>query len=118
PDGLELAFLQHAQELALHLQGDFTHLVEEHRAAGGGDETPGALLDRPGERPLHVAEELALEELPGDSGAGDLDEGPLGARAAMVDLARAELLASARLPRQKDAGVGGSDHVDLLDDVP
>ena len=65
---LELALLQHAQELDLHLQRQVADLVEEQRAAVG--ELEAALPPRhgAGERALLVAEQLALEE-PGASAA-------------------------------------------------
>ena len=40
-DALELALLQRAQELHLHLDGDLADLVEEERAAVGELEAPG-----------------------------------------------------------------------------
>ena len=60
-DALELALLQHAQELDLHLQRQVAALVEEQRAAVGQLEAPGAPRHRAGEGALLVAEQLALE---------------------------------------------------------
>ncbi len=45
-DALELALLQRAQELDLHLDGDLANLVEEQRAAVGELEAPGLARHR------------------------------------------------------------------------
>ena len=43
-DALELALLQHAQQLRLRLERQLADLVEEQRAAVGELEAPAALL--------------------------------------------------------------------------
>src|SRR5258706_42002 len=70
----QLALLQHAQELGLHLRRDVADLVEEEGPAGGLLEQapPGGV--RAGERSLLVAEELALEEALGQRRAVDRQE--------------------------------------------
>ena len=81
---------------------------------------PAALVDRPGERAALVAEELALDEFPGQRGAVDLDEGPQPPRASCdVDRARHQLLAGAVLAGDQDApraGGGEGDPAAQLDD--
>ena len=59
---LELALLQHAQQLDLRRQVDVADLVEEQRAALG--QLEAALLARlgAGERALLVAEQLRLDQ--------------------------------------------------------
>ena len=59
---LELALLQHAQQLRLQLQRDLADLVEKHRAVVGQLEAADALRDRAGERAPLVPEQLALEQ--------------------------------------------------------
>ena len=59
---LELALLQHAQQLDLRGQVDVADLVEEQRAAVGQLEAALAPLLRAGEGALLVAEELGLDQ--------------------------------------------------------
>src|SRR5207248_285856 len=94
---LELALLEHAQELGLELDRDLADLVEEERPAVRELEAAEPILDRPGEGALHVAEELALEELPRNRAAIHLDERSVAPRAPVVDRACDELLARAGL---------------------
>ena len=86
---LELALLQHAQQLRLQLERDLADFVEEHGAAVGQLEAADALADRAGERALLVAEQLALEQPGRDRRAIQLDEGAdRGARSADESRAR------------------------------
>ena len=80
-DGLELALLEHAQELDLGLRRQLAHLVEEDRAAVGQLEAADAPLDRAGERALDVAEQLALDEPRRDGAQLTLTSAPLPAAA-------------------------------------
>jgi hypothetical protein len=59
---LDLAFLQRPQQLGLQGRLEVADLVQEQRATVGQLEAPRARLRRPGERPLLVAEQLALDE--------------------------------------------------------
>ena len=59
---LELAGLQHPQQLGLLLQRHVGDLVEEEGAAVGQLEAAGAVLLGVGEGALDVAEHLALED--------------------------------------------------------
>ena len=73
-DGLELARLQHAQQLRLKIERQVADLVEE---AGAALREPEAAFLPPvgaGERPLLVAEQLGLEERLGDRAAVERDE--------------------------------------------
>ena len=63
---LELAGLQHAQELRLAGRRQVADLVEEQRAAVGGLEAPGARL-RAGEGARLGAEQLGLDQLVGSA---------------------------------------------------
>ena len=103
-DALELALLERAQELHLHLERDLADLVEEQRAAVGELEAAGAVADRAGERAALVAEQLALDEAFGDRRAVDLDERAVLARRAEVQRAGDELLARAALAGDEHRG--------------
>jgi hypothetical protein len=59
--GRDQPVLEDAEELDLGAEGDALDLVEEQRAARGGDEFAGAVGVGPGEGALRVAEQLALE---------------------------------------------------------
>ncbi len=59
---LEFALLQHSQQLHLKLGAHAADFVEEDGAAVRRLEPAGLVVERPGERPLDVAEELAFEQ--------------------------------------------------------
>src|SRR6202030_1249054 len=69
PDAPDLALLQHAEELHLHLGADLADLVEEQRAALGLLEEAALLRARTGEAASLVAEELTLEDGLGERAA-------------------------------------------------
>ena len=69
------------------------------------------------ERAAHVAEHLALHQVLGDGPAVDGDERAGLAVAALVDLARHELLAGARLAGDEHGHVHGRDAADLAIDL-
>ena len=73
-DALELALLEHAQQLRLQRRAHRPDLVEEERALVRLLEAalPGA--DRAGERAAHVAEQLGLEQRLRNRAAVDRDE--------------------------------------------
>jgi hypothetical protein len=78
-DPFEALLLEHPQQLGLHVGGNLADLVQKQGAAVGQAEAPDAIANRSGEGPPDVAEELALEELSGDRGAVDRDQGPRAA---------------------------------------
>ena len=69
PDRLHVPRLEGAQQLRLERQRDLTDLIQEQSSAVGADELAGAPRGRAGERPLLVAEQLRLEQVPRDGGA-------------------------------------------------
>ena len=87
-DPLELALLQHAQQLGLERRRDLADLVEEQRAAVGQLEAALAGVDGAGEGALLVAEQLGLQQRLRQRRAVDLDERPVRARRQLVDGAR------------------------------
>ena len=60
-DGAHAQRLERTQQLRLHRQRHFRNLIEEQRAAPGGDEETFARLMCSGKRAFGVAEELAFE---------------------------------------------------------
>ena len=114
PSALELALLQHAQQLHLRAEVDVADLVEKQRAAVG--QLEAALLPRlrAGERALLVAEQLGLDQALGQRRAAHLDERLLGAQRVVVDRVRDELLAGARLAADQHRRVRLGDLRDLL----
>jgi hypothetical protein len=70
----EAPLLEHAQQLDLRGRLHLGDLVEEQRAAVRELEDARAAIVRAGERPLLVAEDLALEQRLGNRGAVDRDE--------------------------------------------
>ena len=112
---LELALLEEAQQLHLDRGGDVADLVEEEGPAVGGLEPARARVDGAGERPLLVAEQLALEEGLGERRAGHLDEGLVAPRAVLVERLGEELLPGAALSEEQDRGRGGGHLTDRLE---
>ena len=106
-DALELAFLQHAQQLRLQRRRA-ARRSRRGRACRRSPARSGpvASRDRAGERAALVAEELALDERRRQRGAVDRDERPLRRGAPFVNRAREQFLAGAGLPdQQTDASV-------------
>ena len=114
---LELAILQHAQQLRLHRQRDGADLVEEDRAAVG--EREAALLGErgAGERAADVAEQLRFEQRLGNRRAVDLDHRHAALRAAGVDGARDQLLAGAGLAGEQHRALRFGDQLGARDHV-
>ena len=98
---LDRAVLQDAQQLGLRGQGQLGDLVQEQRAAVGRAEASVALLDGPREGAALVAEQLGLDQRLGERGAVDRHERLRGARAALVEQPRHQLLARAALARDQ-----------------
>ena len=113
-DALELALLEHAQELRLQRQRNFAHLVEQERAVVRQLEAALAALRRTGERPALMAEKLALDQVLRNGRAVHLDERLAAPRAAAVEFARDHFLARAALARDEHRRIGGRHPVDQL----
>ena len=111
------AILDHSEQLRLNRLGHLDELVQEHRAAVGGLEQPGFVTDRAGERPLHVAEHLRLEQRLGKRGAVDRHERPTRAAAVLVDELGDELLARSALAGDERRGVRRRDAARQRHDV-
>src|SRR5262249_30213457 len=106
---LVLAVLEDAQQLRLHGEAHLPDLVEEEDAAVRLVEATGARRERAGEGALLVSEELRFEERIRERRAVERDERAGGARRALVDEARDDLLAGAGLAGDEDGRLGRRD---------
>src|SRR5207245_5872405 len=88
-------------------------LVEEDRALVREREAPDVALDGAGERALHVAEQLTLDQASRDRAGVHLDEGSAVPRAPRVDRAGHELLACSGLAVDQHRRVRRRDLLDL-----
>src|SRR5437867_4273429 len=73
-DRPELEILQEALQLRLALDNELAHLVEKQRPPVRTQHQPAPISNGPGERPLDVPEEFALEQRRRNSGAVHGDE--------------------------------------------
>src|SRR5262249_37738821 len=96
-DALDLALLQHAQQLRLCGERHVADLVEEQRATARALELAAPLFRCAGEGAGFVAEELAFDELARQRRAIELLERTFGARRQLMNRARDELLARSAL---------------------
>ena len=111
----ETLLLHGAEQLRLQRRRERGDLVEVHRAAAGHLQLPELARGGVGERPLLVAEQLALEQLGGDAGAADVDEGFVAARAGGVDGLGEEVLAAAGLAEDEDGDVVVEDLIERVE---
>ncbi len=117
PNGGDAALLQGAQHLGLRGQRHVADLVQEEGAAVRQLELALAVLDGAGEAALHVAEELALDQLAGYGSAIHLDIGAAGSAALLVDEPRHPLLACPVPAGDEDARIAGRHLLDHLADL-
>lgn len=108
-EALELLILEHAQQLGLELEGNFSNFIKEKSATVGEFEASHFLGDGAGEGSLFMAEKFALEEAGGNGGAVELYEGTVAARTHHVNGAGDALFAGSGLAGDKDGGVGVGD---------
>src|SRR5438093_10265043 len=107
-DTLDLAVLEHAQQLHLHPERQLADLVEEDGAAVCRLEEPLAVAVGAGEGPTQVPEELALEERGRERGAVAHDERAVAERREAMQRAGHQLLARAALAgHERRRGVAG-----------
>ena len=97
--------LEHAQELDLQVEGEFPYFVEEEGAVVGRADEARFVARGAREGTLGVAEEFAFQQVFGDGAAVDRYEGALAA-AVVVDGARDQILAAARLAVDDDVCIG------------
>src|SRR5581483_11710161 len=109
--------LEHAQELALHVQRHFADFIQKQRAALRSFETASAVLDRAGERAADVSEEFAFKKLFRNRGAVDTNQRLFLPRTATMNFARDQFFAGAGLTRDEDRRVRRRDEINLADDL-
>src|SRR6185369_16500066 len=100
-DALDLAILEHAEQLHLDAERQLADLVQEDRAAVRRLEEPLAITVGARERAANVAEELALEERRRERRTVADDERPVVERREVVNRAGDQLLAGAALARDE-----------------
>ena len=111
---LVFAILDHAQQLFLHTGGRSGDLVQEEGAAVREFESPGPAVCRTGEGAALMAEKLAVEQLLGQGGAVDLDEGPLPAAREKVQPLADQFLACATFADDQERPVERRDPGGML----
>ena len=109
-DAEHLPLLEHPQQLRLERDRHLADLVEEDGPALRRLEQAWLALRRPRERAALEAEQLALEQRLGQGRAVDAEQRRVGARRALVQPPRHDLLA--------DAGLSQDEHVDLAGGDP
>ncbi len=111
---LQLAALQHAQQLGLHRQWQLTDFVEEQGAAIGQFELAAALAMGTGEGTAHMAEQFAFHQGIGQGGTVEADQRFVGAVAGLVQGLGHQLLADTGLTGDKHGQVAATDQADFL----
>ena len=109
PDSLNLAVLNHAQQLRLHRHGSFSHFVQEHGSAVGILEQARPRVRGPGKCPAHVPEELAVQQCVHHCGTVAHCQLLLARRADLVDGSGDQLFARSRRSHQQDIGIVAGD---------
>ena len=99
PNRHDLALLEEAQQLRLHVEWEVADFIQEQRAAGRGPDQPGLIRDRAGKRSATMAEQLAVGQLTRRRRAVIGEEGGSVAGRSNMDGARDQLLAGAALAR-------------------
>ena len=105
-DSFKFLFLKDAQERDLHFRRQFADFIEENRSAIRCFKPSDPLLQRSGERPLFVAEQLARDEFRRQRRTIHFDQSTPGSRRPPVDGVRDKLLSSARLSGDQHGRVG------------
>ena len=103
-DPLHLTFLQHAQQFALQIQGDFADFIQKERAAIGQLKPAYAVTNGSGERAAHVAKKFAFKQIARNRSAIDFDQGASRALAAFVNGARNQFFAGAGFAQNQHVG--------------
>ncbi len=110
-DAADFAVLEGAEEFGLDGGGDVADFIEEEGAAFGFFEEAAVGADGAGEGAEAVSEEFAFEQVFGQGGAIDGEEGVMGAGRAGVDIAGDDLFAGAGFAGEEDGGIEAGDAV-------
>src|SRR5262249_20341598 len=116
-DSLELALLQHPQQLALHVEWQIANFIEEQGAAVRQFETPYSHTDCACERALLVSEEFAFDQAGRQGCTVHSDEGTRSPAAVRVCRACEELLAGAGLAEEEHDTIQRRDLCETLERV-
>ena len=100
------ALLQKPQELDLQRKRNIAHFIEKQRTAISQFDLAFGCLDGTGESTLLMTEQLALEQIFGNSRAVDGNERALSAAAAIVDAPRQQFLAGTAGPQKHHRNIG------------
>src|SRR5579862_6827480 len=96
-DWAHRAFLDHAQKFRLRVLAHLCNLIEKERAGLSGTKQPEVIVIGAAEGSLDEAEQLALDQVFGQGGAIERDEGRAGRRSVMKRT-RYEFLAGSAFP--------------------
>ncbi|MNP12460.1 hypothetical protein D3C76_1046910 [compost metagenome] len=111
---LQLTALQHAQQFGLHGQRQLAHLIQEQRAAIGQFKLAASVVQRPGEGPADVPEQLALHQRIRQGSTVEADDGFVGTRRGGVDSLGHQLLAHPGFPGDQHRQIAAAHQVDLF----
>ena len=114
-NGLEFAFLEHAQKFGLKFERKFADFVEKENSVIGEFEATGAAGGGSGEGAFFVAEEFAFAECGGNRCAVNADERPGTALALLVNGAGDKFLAGPGFTFDQHGGWCGCDLIDGAD---
>ena len=116
-DPVIMAIGQHAQQPGLQLGRHVANFVEEQGAALGLLEAPAALGGGAGEGAPLVAEQFRFEQIAGNRGGVDGDEGRVAARAVAMQSTGHEFLAAAGFAGDQHRRVGLGEPADRAKDL-
>jgi hypothetical protein len=102
-DTLDLLCFDRPQQFGLRLGTEVSDFVEQKGSGVGELEASNAAIGRSGERPLLMAEHLALDEIAWYRRAVDANERPVAPRAGSVNCRGDELLPRPRFSRDENS---------------
>jgi hypothetical protein len=103
-DRVDLALLQHPQQLDLHVQRQVADFIEEDGAAVGQLEAANPVGHGPGESPLAVTEELAFNQILGNGRTVDGHKIATAPLRLLMQGSRHQLFAGATFASNHDGG--------------
>src|ERR1700720_4019027 len=114
--GLELALLEHAEQLGLKLQWHVSNFIKKQCAAVRQRKPADMRINRSGKGSAFVPEKLTFEKTGRHRRTVHFDEIPAAARAELVNRARDNLLARPGFAGDQDGGVGWRHGLDFRED--
>src|SRR5271168_2575065 len=107
PVSLKASVLNETKKFYLQRRRQLGNFVEQHRTAVARFETAGLVVDRSGERPANMTEQLVFEHVLRQRRAIDHHERPAAPRTPSMNLARKYVLAGAALTSEENRRVAG-----------